>query len=461
MSLPLDRKYYAKEPAPSFVPDPRLHESKKQFIKSSRNFQETRRRLSILKGENTYASINQVVEQKPEKKQERKVPVAASDDDVDVWNRGLRSNLSVGDFTVVSDGEDYEEEHPVPCGDPNCDRCDILSVVSDFDEDEPSVLLQPATGSTVKRSLSHTRTETTKSQQSAGQSKKPEKPVLKIPSQQPTDSHGVDAESVIKVHETRPVKIERVGSSQAALDAYMKSYTKQRRSAQRGNTDERKHEKFPEPEYIQDAQESSPKRTLMREAPVKSPIDRLVDTLKYSPLVADARGRRLSTSQLRVFDAPQIDSASHTVILREQFSGPRTEVPVPSQAHVPHSAVIERSPEVAVTKETGKPNLIKRVDSLRRTSSVRRSNSRASSSGRVNKGPVPHPLPDLPQEAPHPLPKVPIDRSNSFTGRMAKLDLGVERAPSVFAKKSFNTDDEGPRFGRGSRPPVSYRATGI
>lgn len=461
MSLPLDRKYYAKEPAPSFVPDPRLQDSKKQFIKSSRDFQETRRRLSMLKGEKTYGSINQVVEQKPEKKPERKIPVAVSDDDVDVWNRGMQSSLSLGDFTVVSDGDDYEDEHPVPCGDPSCDRCDILSVVSDFDEDEPSVLRQPATGSTVKRSMSHTKTETTKSQQRAEQSKRPGKPALKIPSQQAADSHSVDAESAVEVRETRPVKIERVGSSQAALDAYMKSYTKQRRSNQRRNTNEEKHEKFPEPAYIPDAQESSPKRTLMREAPVKSPIDRLVDTLKYSPLVADARGRRLSTSQLRVFDAPQIDSASHTVILREQFSGPRTEIPGQAQAHVPHSAVIEGSPEVDVTNDKAKSSLVKRVDSLRRTSSVRRSNSRAPSSGRANKGPVPHPLPDMPQEASHPLNKVPIDRSNSFTGRMARLDLGIERTPSVLAKRSFNTDDEGPRFGRGSRPPISYRATGI
>ncbi|ETS85397.1 hypothetical protein PFICI_03422 [Pestalotiopsis fici W106-1] len=411
MSLPLDRKYYAKASVLSSVPNPRLEDSKRKMTESARSFKETRRRLSILKGEKQVASVDQVIEKKAIK------AIHVNDDDVDAWNHSLRAEPSLGNFTVVS-ADDYEDEHTVPCGNPDCNRCDLLSVVSDFDDEEDGELLKPTTRLTGAVSLSQQRVDgAMKTQQRAKTARQQE-------------MHGLGPFSLTTQEES--------------LGAYMKSYSKQGQSFH--NTSP--NPKCLQPAFIQDDESIAAAYPFDGEESIKSPIDRVIDTLKYSPQVVDARGRRLSLSHIKAFKDNQVDiiqdKTSGTDSLREQKTEAAHRIATAQTANIE-----DCREDGATSLETKEPRqTIRPHRSLHRTPSVRHSNSQSSSRA---KSPCP----------PAVSPTAPSDQRQSFSEHMAKRDRGIERAPPRFSKQS-TTDEHGePRFGKGSRPPVSYRASGI
>jgi hypothetical protein len=423
MSLPLDRKYYAKEPCASVVPNPKLEDSKKKICQSARNFQESKRRLSILKGEKQIASIDKVIQKKTPK------TCPANDDDVDVWNCSLRAEPSLGNFTAVS-ADDENDKHVVPCDDPECNRCDLLSVVSDFDdEDAEGELLKPEARMADKlSSLRHRVEKTIKSQQRAETTKKPK--LHRLNTREP------EAQEVrYTVHETRPVKVEPLIRSQETLNAYMKSYTIQGPSSRSTGQDSR----LAQPAFIRPEENIAPKQYLEKDVSIRSPIDTFIDMLKYSPQVVDARGRRLSLSQVKAFKDMQPDSPRDDTTRPAALAGQETKVT--HKIATEQSVRVEEITPQALTSSAGAR------DSLHKSPSVRRSNSRASSRAKT--------------PPPAPSPTVPPTRKHSFSERMTKLDQAMERAPSRFSKKSATDEDGEPRFGRGSRPPVSYRASGI
>ncbi|KAK9423159.1 hypothetical protein SUNI508_04453 [Seiridium unicorne] len=433
--MPLDPKYYAKEPEPTPAPDPRTEEIRRKLAESQRRF-------SALRSKDLPISIDAIMDQQKQQQKQPSPKQTMTDDDIDVWHRGPRPQPSTTNFTVVSI-EDSDYGHPVPCGDKECDQCYVLSVVSDFDEDEAPAFFQPVVlvpkplnlppkkpNGGEKSSLDKKK----KSSKSAISRLSPRARPMGLSSEAQSLKPDVDShETVHGGIETAPVRRSSVEPSQGALETYMGKYEEQKRASQRAtqskSTDETRRPHL--------GRVMSTKHSAI-EKQVRSPLDRLQDKLTYVSLASGANGGPASPTKLEILGTSTANSVRGSDRISKTATSRETEG-ITQDKTDDRVRMREQSPPGTWAKETRR--LIRRASEVR-TPSPTLLGSEAQST----------PVPDLPvvrrQSLKYTPPTKPLSRKLSFKERVARGEAVEE---TLVLTSSSST----PRIGKGSQPPLS------
>lgn len=411
--MSLDPKHYKKEMKPASSPYKRIKASTQKFA-------EAQKRLLVLDNREAAAYLDMDPNQS--------ISRASRDDDIDVWYRGLQSQPSITDFSIVSI-EECEHEHPVPCGDQGCDRCYVLSVVTEFDDyDVPTFSFQPFL--TFSRCLNVSSPFAEEERTRPSESKQPgnAEDLRPSPRAMPAKSaKNTGSYLVVDIHETwhksmetKPVKRAGVEVPQQPVSTYMGKHTHDRKFSDRV---------LPEDQNLHlEMNRVASNKISVVETELHGSPDRLQDEVDPMSITAQAQDGTVQPTQLN-----KLDSNTNGDMTAKMF-GTQTSNKTNEVDWIPLRV---QSPPGAWAKETRR--LIRRVSDPRSPSPTCRGSVKlqveASSASRCH-SPEVHP-------APQPLGRAPLFGERTRSG-------GVVRA-----QDTKNEADGFPRIGYRSRPPLS------
>ncbi|KAH8197016.1 hypothetical protein TruAng_008836 [Truncatella angustata] len=441
MKMKFDPKYYAEEPPSEPVRAPLLTPKLEALEESKKRFAETQRRLIMLGASATRPTIEGVLK---EKKPQQSRTTKARDDDVDMWHHGIRPQPSTTEFTVVSEEDDYE--HPVPCGDKECDRCYVFSVVSDFADDDllPYSDVLASVAPPAPRSGFRGWTEAKMDKTTLKmKGKVPKEPTPRISPRARTKEDFSTSRTICPEirtyearqdrHEIQVVKLARIELSKETISEYLKK---------RSGIRDQSHLQPPS-----QTQRSQTTRIMSTEhskigREIRSPLSELQDKLSCISIASEASLGLATPNNLQIPDNPTIDRlhGRHKYDRPADVSGPNRNDPGEHWYHLQQKSL-------AGTWATETRRNLHKASDLKSPSSqmqgALRGQTETTSTTRTRSSSVN--IPNVTR---------PLGRNLSFKERVLELQIAPEKSfsrPRRLTRESPGT----PRLGKGSRPPLS------